>query len=61
MVTDDWPAIKFFDLHQRLVKDSKSEGGLDPYPSKNILNFQTLLEPLAKFMSSLIKSVTRRR
>jgi len=55
MVEDNWPAIKVFDLHQRVVKDSRSEGGLDPYPNKNIMNFQTLLDPLAKLIRALVK------
>lgn len=60
-ITDDFPAQRFFHLHQKIVKESRSEAGLDPYPIKMIGNFQHLLEPMAKLFRALIKAVRRGR
>ena len=46
------PAIKFFHNYQRLVKESRQEGGLDPFPNKYMANLDVLVKAFAQIMKN---------
>ena len=53
------PSIVFFHNYQKLVKDSQSETGLDPYPVKHIGNLDVFFKAMSKLISKLIEAVIK--
>jgi hypothetical protein len=45
-ITDETPTIQFFHNHQRLVKESRQEDGMDPYPKKYIASLDVIVRAL---------------
>ena len=55
----DASSIVFFHNYQKLVKDSQSETGLDPYPVKHIGNLDVFFKAMSKLISKLIEAVIK--
>ncbi len=53
------PAIEFFHNYQKLVKDSQSEAGLDPYPVKHIGNLDVLFKALSSLFTKLVEAIIK--
>ena len=53
----DTPTIQFFHNHQRLVKESRAEDSMDPYPKKYIAH----LDSVVRAINTLIKITAKRQ
>ncbi len=51
------PAIILFHNYQRLVTESRREGGLDPYPNKNIMNFDALVKAIQAIAKNIMRAM----
>ncbi len=48
------PAIILLHNWQRLINESRKEGGLDPYPSKYIANFDVLVKAIQQIAKNMV-------
>ena len=53
------PAIMFFHNYQKLVKDSQSEAGMDPYPMKHMGNLDVLFKALSQLFTKLVEAIIK--
>lgn len=55
----DDPSIMFFHHYQKLVKDSQTENGLDPFPIKHFGNLDVFFKAMSKLMSHLVEAIIK--
>ena len=60
-INPNGPAIYFFHHYQRLIKDSRQEGGLDPFPVKQIGNLDNLIKAIAQIAKNIVTALTPRK